>query len=55
MTNFINLEKCSKKERKAYYDRQRGSWNGVKPVTRVNKDRKKADRRNACRKKGGEW
>lgn len=55
MTNCIDLKKCSKKERKAYYVRQRSNWNGINPVTKVNKDRKKADRRNACRKKGGEW
>lgn len=31
----VPLEKRSKKERKAYYAKQRGSWNGVNPVTKV--------------------
>lgn len=32
---FIPLEKRSKKEQRAYHAAQRGSWNGVDPVTRV--------------------
>ena len=32
---FVPLEKRSKKEQKAYHAQQRGSWNGVNPVTRV--------------------
>lgn len=34
-TNGIALCKQSKKAQRAYYRQQRGSWNGVKPVTRV--------------------
>ena len=38
------IKKMSKKKQKAYHARQRGSWNGVSPVTRVAPDRKKYDR-----------
>ena len=38
------VKKMSKKKQKAYHARQRGSWNGVSPVTRVAPDRKKYDR-----------
>lgn len=34
MKNFIPIEKQSKKARKKHYAKQRGSWNGVNPVTR---------------------
>lgn len=33
--NFVPLEKRSKKAQKAYHAQQRGSWNGVNPVTRA--------------------
>lgn len=29
------VSEMTKKERKAYYASQRGSWNGLNPVTRV--------------------
>ena len=32
---LIPLEKQSKRAQKAHHDKQRGSWNGVVPVTRV--------------------
>lgn len=44
---FVPLEKRSKKEQKAYHARQRGSWNGVNPVTRVAPNKKVYDRKRA--------
>lgn len=32
MTNFVSVEKMSKKEKKAYYASQRSTWGTVKPV-----------------------
>lgn len=49
MEKFVPLEKRSKKERKAYYAKQRGSWNGVNPVTRVVPSKKIYDRKQAKR------
>lgn len=40
---FVPLEKRSKKEQKAYHAQQRGSWNGVNPVTRVVPNKKVYD------------
>lgn len=42
---MIPLNKQSKKAQKEYYSKQRGSWNGVKPVTRVIKSKKVYDRK----------
>lgn len=42
---FVPLEKRSKKEQKAYHAQQRGSWNGVNPVTRVVPNKKGYDRK----------
>ena len=44
MTNFVSLEKRSKKEQKAFHASRRGSWNGVNPVTRVVPNKKAYDR-----------
>lgn len=41
------LEKQSKKTRRAFHAAQRGSWNGVSPVTRVAPNRKAYDRARA--------
>ena len=41
---MIPLAKQSKKKQKQYHAQQRGSWNGVSPVTRAEPDRKKYDR-----------
>ena len=41
---MIPLAKQSKKKQKQYHAQQRGTWNGVSPVTRVSPDRKKYDR-----------
>ena len=35
MKQFVPLEKRSKKAQKEYHSKQRGSWNGLCPVTRV--------------------
>ena len=41
---MIPLAKQSKKTQKQYHAQQRGSWNGVSPVSRTEPDRKKYDR-----------
>ena len=41
---MIPLNKQSKKAQREYYLKQRGSWNGVKPATRVIKSKKVYDR-----------
>ena len=41
---LVPLEKQSKKEQKKFHDRQRGSWNGVNPVTRIVPNGKAYDR-----------
>ena len=50
------LSKQSKKARKAFYASKRKTWNGLSPVTRVIKDRKKFDRNSVKRflKRGSE-
>lgn len=35
MKTEVALCKQSKKSQRAYYRQQRGSWNGIKPVTRT--------------------
>ena len=42
---IISIDKMSKKARRAFYAGQRGSWNGVKPVTRVVGSKKIYDRK----------
>lgn len=42
---IIPLNKQSKKAQHAYYAKQRGDWNGVKPVTRVFESKKVYDRK----------
>ena len=44
MEKLVPLEKQSKKEQKKFHDRQRGSWNGVNPVTRIVPNGKAYDR-----------
>lgn len=45
MKKLIPLKKQSKSARKAHAASQRGSWEGVKPVTRVVESRKKYSRK----------
>ncbi len=35
MNSIVPLEKQSKKAKKTFYMAQRGSWNGVRPTTKV--------------------
>ena len=57
MRKVVDLCKQSKKAQKAFYAAQRGSWNGINPVSRVvpngkaySRAKAKADaRRDACR------
>lgn len=42
--NMTPIEKQTKRAKRAFYAQQRGSWNGVKPVTRVAKSKKLYDR-----------
>lgn len=57
MRKIVDLKKQSKKSQKAFYAKQRGSWCGVNPITRVvpngkaySRAKAKADaRRDACR------
>ena len=44
MEQWIPLNKQSKKAQKKYHDKQRGSWNGICPVTRTVPNRKAYDR-----------
>ena len=43
----IPLEKQSKRAQKEHHDKQRGSWNGVVPVTRVIPNKRAYDRSRA--------
>lgn len=45
MEKFVPLEKRSKKEQKAYHARQRGSWNGINPVTKIVPNKKAYNRK----------
>lgn len=47
MKQFIPPEKRSKKAQKEYHAKQRGSWNGVCPVTRTVPNGKVYDRNKA--------
>lgn len=40
----IPLKKQSKKNQRKYYAKQRGTWNGVDPTTRIVKSKKVYDR-----------
>ena len=42
--NFVPMAKRQKKEQIAFNLSQRGSWNGVNPVTRVEKSKKEYNR-----------
>ncbi|MCM1224633.1 MAG: hypothetical protein NC548_60320 [Lachnospiraceae bacterium] len=44
MKQFVSLDKQSKKDQKEYHAKQRGSWYGLNPVTRVVPNRKAYDR-----------
>lgn len=44
MEQWTPLNKQSKKAQKEYHDKQRGSWNGICPMTRTVPNRKAYDR-----------
>lgn len=48
MKKWIPMEKRSKKEQKAYYSAQRGSWNGVIPVTKLIPNKKHTIAKRSC-------
>lgn len=41
---FVPLDKQTKKSQKAYHAKQRGTWYGINPVTRVVPNRKSYSR-----------
>ena len=47
MKRMTPLSKMSKKRQKAFHAQQRGSWNGLSPVTRVVPNKKAYDRNRA--------
>lgn len=49
MKQLVPLHKQSKKARKAYHAKQRGTWNGLSPVTRIVRNGKAYDRNRAKR------
>lgn len=44
MLQTVPLKKQSKKAQRMYHDKQRGSWNGICPVTRTTRNKKAYDR-----------
>ena len=44
MTQLVPLDKRSKKARREYHAKQRGSWHRVNPITRTVQSRKTYDR-----------
>lgn len=44
VTQLVPLDKRSKKARREYHAKQRGSWHGVNPITRTVQNRKTYDR-----------
>ena len=48
-SKFTPIEKQSKNRRKAFFSSQRGSWNGISPVTRVVQNRRVYDRKRMAR------
>lgn len=50
MKKYVPMEKRSKKEQRAWYASQRGSWNGVKPVSRTIPSKKLYNRKRTDRR-----
>lgn len=44
MDKVTPVEKMSKKARRAFHAKKRGSWHGISPVTRINASHKGYDR-----------
>lgn len=55
MKQFTPLEKRSKRAQREYHASQRGSWNGVVPVTRTMPSGKLYNRNSAKRALRGDW
>ena len=53
MKQIVPLNKQSKKKQKEFHDKQRGSWNGLSPVTRTVPNGKAYDR-NKTKREGQE-
>ena len=49
MKQLVPLNKQSKQKQKEYHDKQRGSWNGLSPVTRTVPNGKAYDRNRSKR------
>ncbi|MCL2707538.1 MAG: hypothetical protein FWF03_00325 [Defluviitaleaceae bacterium] len=47
MKRFVPRDKLSKKARKELYGKERGSWGGVNPVTKILESKKLYDRKKA--------
>ena len=45
METYIPLEKRSKRAQKEYHAAQRGSWNGINPVSRIVPNKTKYNRK----------
>ena len=45
MKRFVPQEKMSKKQKKALAAKQRGSWHGVRPVTRIQPNQRAYNRK----------
>lgn len=55
MTQMVPLRKQSKRAQKEYHARQRGTWNGLNPVTRIVPNGKAYDRNKAKRDMRDRW
>ena len=51
MDRYVPYEKLSKKKKKELDSKRRGSWNGVKPVTRREESKKAYNRKRALKRK----
>ena len=55
MAQPVPLNKRSKKAQKEYHAKQRGSWYGVDPITRIVSSGKIYDRNRVKRENRGTW
>ena len=44
---YVPLEKMSKRAKKEYYEKQRATWNGLSPISRVVPNKRGYDRNRA--------
>ena len=45
MKKFVSLKKQSKTAQREYHSRRRADWGNVNPATRIEKDRRRYDRK----------